>query len=303
MVLTTLFAALALAQEPATVITVAPVTQSGTARVVQTTQDKRVSLKFDNAPLKDVLGFLRKEKINFVVDPDAYRDRRLTLSLSDVPVRTAMSAIATALDSHWETVGDVRVLKKGSADTLAFRSVPYGRFLLPQDAKGFKELEGMKLFRSEDMAKRMNESMKSLEMNEKFKGFDKAQQDEIRKSLENAQKEMSKQKFEFKGLDKAQSEEIRKALESARAEMGKNRALFDSKTLLLPKEGMIFRSQNIDGLLKSITPAQKELQKKQGYLKLSDLTAEQRAQAGIKGDGKIEIVITRDGETLKIKND
>jgi len=338
MVLTTLFAALALVQEPVTVTNLSP----AQGAVVTRLQEKKISTNFNNASLKDVLNFLHKQKVDFAVDPDQFKDRKISLSLSDVPVSTALTAIASALDAHWETVGGVKVLKKGFGSSFGG-----GAFVMPRsfDQKMFelKGLEGknfdFKAFdkeHSQEMRKAMEEMRKAMaDQKFEFKGLDKAQTEEIQKAMEEARKAMANQKFEFKGLDKAQSEEMKRAMESARKAMADQKfefkgldkaqteeiqkAMEEARKAMAnqkfefkkldgkewPKGAFILKGQNFGDLTKSITPAQKELQKKQGYLKVSDLTPEQRKLAGISGDGKgaIEITITRDGETLKIKGE
>jgi hypothetical protein len=62
------------------------------------------------------------------------------------------------------------------------------------------------------------------------------------------------------------------------------------------------RPSHFDELLKSLTQRQKDLQKSQGYLKMDDLTAQQKQMLGLKGAGEFEIhVKTKDGE-LTIKS-
>lgn len=322
MVLTTLFASLAVIQDPVNITALVPA-QGSSNGVITRLQEKKVSTNFNNASLKDVLNFLHKQKIDFAVDPDQFKDRRISLSLSEVPVSVALNAIASALDAHWDSISGVKVLKKGAGFPSNFRVFPGGTingntFVMPKgfDGKTFelKGLEGknfdFKTFdgqQGEAMKKAMDEMRKAMaDQKFEFKGLDKAQSEEIQKAMEEARKAMANQKFEFKGLDKAQTEQMQKAMEQARKAMANQK--FDFKTFDgkdWPKGSFILNGQNFGELTKSITPAQKELQTKQGYLKISDLTPEQRKMAGISGDGKgtIEITITRDGETLKIKGE
>ncbi|RYG27157.1 hypothetical protein EON82_00425 [bacterium] len=351
MVLTTLYAALAMAQQPAaTTIIQSPKSPTATTiyapALARVAQDKRVSVNFNNASLKDVVNFLRKEKIDFVIDPDQFKDRRLTVSLSDVSTSTALSAIANALDAHWERVGDVRVLKRGGgfgpgADTF-FRSAPgFATPAFPRtpDVKFF---EGPKMDKKafEEMQKAMEKAQKEMKFEFKdFKGLDKAQQEEVRKALEGARKDMDKarkdmerSRIEFRnfdgarvyGLDKKQLEELRangKAFDGARVYGLDKKTLEELRANGRPLAGRVYgldkkqldelraktRSLTIDGtnigdVIKSLTPAQKEIQKKQGYLKSSDLTPEQCRILGITGEGSFDITIVRDGETIKIKS-
>lgn len=270
-----LAASLVLGQQPLTAprtITVRP----APFLIGSVQNEKRISVRFNDASLKDVLNHLQKQKIDFAVDSDQFKDRRLTLNLTDVPLSTALAAIAGALDAHWEAIGAVRVLKKGPG--LGFRPDVGGLF---QDGK-------FRTFMLPDVSKRYWKPENLSEKDFAIRANEKAI-----KALERAQKDFETQKFEFKKLD---DEVVKKALEKAQA-------LHDKELRSTFEKAYTMGCQDINALLKSITPTQKELAKKQGYLKLSDLTVEQRKLAGVKGDGKIEITITRDNETLKIKGE
>ncbi|HLO99855.1 MAG TPA: hypothetical protein VK171_14770, partial [Fimbriimonas sp.] len=79
------------------------------------------------------------------------------------------------------------------------------------------------------------------------------------------------------------------------------------KLKALPKrEALGFKKVDSAKLLKSLTDGQKEIMKKQGFLKISDLTKEQKEmiftdpKAEIKGD--FSFILNLDGEKLTIKN-
>jgi len=62
------------------------------------------------------------------------------------------------------------------------------------------------------------------------------------------------------------------------------------------------QGDNMKKLLDSLTPAQWELSKKQGYLKLSDLTAAQRKLIGdIKPSDDLTLSYSIDGKKITIK--
>ena len=277
MVLTTLYAALALAQAPAT-------TAQTFYRAAQG-NERKVSLRVDDASLKDVLSKL--PKVDYVVDADAFKARRITLSLTDVTTTEALDAIAAAIDAHWETVGGVRVLKKGAG--FGINSTGFHTFTFPS-TKDFPSLNG-KSFRAlpPDAFKNLFKDGKTMPglTPERTKEMQRALE-EARKSLEDSrgefEKAMERARLRGEGLRGPMGEETRKALERSRA----------------GGDGAAHLDMDVDALLKSITPAQKELAKSQGYLKISDLTPEQRKMTG--HDGTIEIRITRNGETLSIKN-
>lgn len=65
-----------------------------------------------------------------------------------------------------------------------------------------------------------------------------------------------------------------------------------------------FRGHDFTKLFTSLSPEQKELNRRQGYLKASDLTESQREMIGVSGDGKgWTIKIVKDGEEVTIKSD
>lgn len=65
-----------------------------------------------------------------------------------------------------------------------------------------------------------------------------------------------------------------------------------------------FHSGNILDVAKGLSPAQRELNKKQGFLYWSDLTKEQQAKIGARDwTGNWSITINRDGESFTLKGD
>ncbi|GMV36127.1 MAG: hypothetical protein AMXMBFR61_06350 [Fimbriimonadales bacterium] len=71
------------------------------------------------------------------------------------------------------------------------------------------------------------------------------------------------------------------------------------------KESFEFRGGDVRELMDSITPDQWALHEKQGYLKLSDLTPEQRKMVGIRGGpgSQITMAFVLDGKKLTIKSE
>ena len=66
---------------------------------------------------------------------------------------------------------------------------------------------------------------------------------------------------------------------------------------------MSFEMKNISKFVSSISPDQKELNRRQGYLKPSDLTENQRKMLGISGKEKdLTIKINKDGQEITVKS-
>lgn len=299
MLLTTLFATLAMQAPAAPALPAAPGGVQGVpgfptaprgfqgapGGFLRAEAGPKVSLNFTDAKVSDVLGFLKKQKISFVLDADQFKDRRLTLSIVDQPQSVALEAIASALDAHWENIGSVRVLKKGMG-AMSFGG-GFGGFQAPggwaPDIKNFRNFQ----FSMPDM--------------KEFKWDGK--------DFEKLREELKKQGIEMKTLGDLQrakaldgnqalrDREVKKALDQARKQIDVSKKQIEEARSLAAKSG------DLSKLMKSLTPEQKELHKKQGYLKLSDLTADQRKLTGATGEGKFDMSIVIDGETLKIKND
>ena len=90
-------------------------------------------------------------------------------------------------------------------------------------------------------------------------------------------------------LRKLHSDDFKKHLEQMQKELGENMKVLQIKL------------ENVKKFIASLTPAQRELAKKQGHLKPSDLTKEQRELLGIGTDETVNITFQIDGEKVTIK--
>jgi hypothetical protein len=85
----------------------------------------------------------------------------------------------------------------------------------------------------------------------------------------------------------------------------------DGKLPMIPKTPghetgvrlIIPSQQNIPALLKSVSDEQRAIMKERGYIKWSELTAEQKKLIGFEPKGEFSLTFTIDGTTLSIKND
>lgn len=151
--------------------------------------------------------------------------------------------------------------------------------------------EVAKAMQGVDKAKIEKEIAEAMKGHEKAMKVDKAK---IDKQIAEAMKAHEKAMKEHKGLSDKQRAEIEKELKQSHEEMAKAHKE-------MAKEHML-HAENMKKLLDSITPAQWELQKKRGYLKLSDLTATQRALINVKSaDDSLTLSYSIDGKKLVIK--
>lgn len=113
--------------------------------------------------------------------------------------------------------------------------------------------------------------------------------DEYKKSMEELHKHMLD--LEKEGMFKRfNDEDWKKHLEEMQKGLGENMKILQLKM------------ENVKKFVASLTPAQKELAKKQGFLKLSDLTKAQRELLGFDENESVEMTFQIDGEKITIKN-
>ncbi len=132
----------------------------------------------------------------------------------------------------------------------------------------------------------------------KAEGFYKVDKAE----LERMQKEMGKLhkegafKFTPEQIEKMKAEghffdqeAFKKHMEEMHKHLGENLKVMQLKL------------ENLKKFMSSLTPAQKELAKKQGHLRPEDLTKEQRDLLGIDGKGDVDFTFQNNGEKITIK--
>lgn len=70
--------------------------------------DKRVTASLTNASMDEVLQWLRRTGVNFVIEKtDASADTKLNINVVDKPLKDVMDAIASAVGGKWQKHGDV----------------------------------------------------------------------------------------------------------------------------------------------------------------------------------------------------
>jgi len=269
--------------------------------------DKRVSVKFDNVPLKEVLSWLGSQGVNFVVRDEA-GESHLTMNIVDQPLKDAVSAIADVMGGRWVRRGEVYSFQPGGPFNFIGPDVKGFAFdedamkelkMLPkmfsdQDLKELKALPDMKEFNKDFMKdfKVVIPDMKDFHMSEK-------DAQKLRDELRTEMKLVIPKIQELKEL-KMSDKDKQKLRNDIKIEL---KPLQDLKELKNLKTLRIDGNQDIEKLMGSISKAQWDKHAKQGYLKLSDLTPEQRKMLGqndLKGTWELSYSIN--GKSLKIKN-
>ncbi len=279
--------------------------------------DKRVTKSLDSVTLKEALSALAEQGLSFVViENDKAQNVRITIHVVDQPLRDVMDAIASAYGGHWSRKGSVYILSDGRNSEAQFAPFEWrgfdrnalGQHELPKDLmkkdsgaaalvlpKELMKDDEMKLqILNPEIQKKIEsatqEAMKARDMNP-----------EMQKKIESAMQEAMKARD--------MNPEMQKKIESAMQEAMKARVL-DSTLMGEPKmlsnEMRLFSfpsGQNFDKLLGSLTPQQKSLMAKRGYLTPKDLTKTQLGYLGKLPEGADwSVSISIGGKTLKLRS-
>ncbi|MDQ2986173.1 MAG: hypothetical protein M3R13_05560 [Armatimonadota bacterium] len=91
-------------------------TQQPTASTQAPSLDKRVTASMTNASMDEVLQWLRRTGVNFVIDKNnSSTHAKLNLNIVDKPLKDVMEAIASAVGGSWQKHGDIYSLRRGGA--------------------------------------------------------------------------------------------------------------------------------------------------------------------------------------------
>ena len=112
---------------------------------------RSVTVSFSNAPVSQVLDWLRKQDANFVVATSSLpSDLRLTLNVKDEPLSVVEKVIANAMGGNWANHDGILVFQKGlggdspfallGSDGHMFKVLPNGssQFFAGPDGKSFE---------------------------------------------------------------------------------------------------------------------------------------------------------------------
>lgn len=281
---------------------------------------------FSSAPAKQVFDWLRAIGVNFVVEDTSLKNRTVSMNVVNQSPESVLEAVGAAMDMNVERKGGVYVLRAPGiagfrADSIppmvreeverSFKTMPRGLAVPP--ARPMTESERKALEKEmEELRKQMKDLPAKIhvvpgrEMTEsERKAFEKSME-ELRKNLG----QIPPFKFDGSGgraMTKEEREKFEKAMEELRKNMKEAPLRFDDRGRVTPpRAGAAVRVEVPDyfGLMKSLTPAQKELMKSRGHLTLKDLTAEQRRMLGVRAEGgQVSISITQGSETLVIKSE
>lgn len=246
--------------------------------------EEKHSVSFKNAEVQDVLEWMDKMGVSYVMPEGPWSTRKVTLNMRDQSLAAIADAIGFALGGRWERRGSIFVFRQDAfgigvaAPGLAElnreirTSTPRGRALVPPaTSKSGKSappplvVEG---FVMPDVEVRAME-------------FDSEQAEAFRKLSTEAARKALAEAHKARVVDIAETLR-RRELDSARSTIR-------------------FQQDSAGRLLESLTPQQRALQSSRGYLKLSDLSVSQRNMLGNpKGDFRISIQI--DGRKVEVRS-
>ena len=231
------------------------------------TPDKRVSASMNNASMDDVLEWLRRTGVNFVIEAgDPVAKARLNINVNNQPLKDVMESIANAVGGEWKKNGNVYSLRSGHGFAVA-PGAP-GRFFDEGEMRAW----------GENIAPKIREHLEGLEGMEGFE----MRFEEMAPLLEKELGAMGPE-FEKRMLEIMPKLEELKGLE---LEGGMHLRMFDD--------------ESVDKLMKSLTQKQKELMKSRGHLTPEDLSREQKALLEKLGSLRGNLSLHKDGEKLKI---
>ncbi|HLK14437.1 MAG TPA: hypothetical protein VKT78_06505 [Fimbriimonadaceae bacterium] len=292
--------------------------------MVQTTATpaKRVSVRFNNAPARQVLDWLSKQDANFVIETSSIPSSvRLTLNVKDEPLSSVERVIANALGGSWVKHDGILVFQKGlmtgepmvlgdgfMGDGKRFKSLPGGdgQFWASPDGKELqlhlKDLDKLGDQFGPEWQKKFEKDF-GPEFQKKIQDqfgpeFEKKIQDQFGPEWQKRIEKEFGPDFQKKMQDQFGPEFQKRIQDEIKNGKGQGWVFSDGNG------GRVFSlgHQDFNGILESLTGDQKALMKKRGYLTPKDLNEKQRKLLG-EVSGKFELKVKTDKGEMTIKSE
>jgi hypothetical protein len=275
---------------------------------------QRVSVKFENAPLAEVLKWLQTNGVSFVIDQDSIpRDKRVTINIVNQPLDDVMEAIAAAFGGAWERHGSVYSFNDRFRAFIAPGAAMEG---IPKiHMKELEELGPEMHKHLSDIMKNIPEiDMKMLEGMGELKAIPKIKLEQMPELKDLDKKIREGVELKLKGLEdlKGLDTKIHGDLELKLKNMEDLKGL-ETKIRAGELEGLDkkirgeveLKMKELDKetkLMESLTPSQWEKHEKHGYLTPADLTPAQREILGdLPKNGNWSITYVIDGKKLSLR--
>ncbi len=250
---------------------------------------KKVSVNFNDASATDVFKWLGKQGVNFVGATSSLPKAKLSMSFTNTPLHEVLDSIGEALGGGWQVKGSTIVFRQGYRfDSIAPLSAP------ARPLGKLRTFERAPLMR--EVPKIAPGTIREYKLSE-----------EVKKAMDLAVIEAEKAFKEARiQMDKISGDEMKKAMEESARAMEKSRKALAESRVRMDESSLAMResARDFKKFLETLTPAQKELHKKQGFLKPSDLTKEQRALLkldNLKGEFKLQYQVDNQPQVI-IKN-
>lgn len=184
--------------------------------------DKKVTKRFTNVPLSEVLAWLSLQDLSFVAENSAFGDRKVTFSFVNQPLGEVIETIAEAYGGTWVKNGDIYTLKPQSrmltqrdSNTvfdLATRFDTTNRAVtLSPDVKRFQSAKALADTATKNwVAKSTQDRNKDLTPEQKAQ-VEKAMA-EAKKAIKEAIEQLKDHKGELKGLNDKQMDDLMRQL-------------------------------------------------------------------------------------------
>ncbi len=175
--------------------------------------NKRISKRFSNVNLSEVLAWLSLEQLSFVADLGAFPDKKVTLNFVNQPLKRVLDAIAEAFGGTWDKNGDIYTLKPKSGARFGVTIAPPTRNLtfnaplvaqpkaitaeiapVTSPAFTFNRMLGAELTQQKLSPEEREKLQKELA--------------EVKEDLKKALSELKKRKSESKSLDDKELQEL-----------------------------------------------------------------------------------------------
>ena len=263
--------------------------------------NRKVSVKFNNASASEVLRWLSKQNVNFVANVDKLPKSKITMNVSNVPLSEALESVAESLGGMWQVKGSTLIFRTGlyGVNTIA----PFAqdrRITIPRWNTQGGELKLMPFNNMKDMPFSGEEFKSLFKLDDKTLNLDDKSMAELKKQLLllKDQKWADGQAFKLDGKSLEDSKRLMLQLKEGKGTESKGLSTLVNKWGLKKFDAKKF--------METLTSSQKEIMKKQGFLKLSDLTDDQKGLLFDNPNGQMPtnftIVFNLEGESVTIKN-
>lgn len=74
---------------------------------------QKITVSFRDVKASEILAWLEKHGVNFVVSSDDVPDKKFTINVEDQPIDDVLDVMASTLGGHWEQDHGIRVFHKG----------------------------------------------------------------------------------------------------------------------------------------------------------------------------------------------